>query len=80
MCARVCVCVCVKGCAREPGWGAGRRGRAWCVSPGRWRNPRVCLEVAECADASEGACASEGGQGGERGKVSSAWAWRRSGE
>ncbi|XP_019482990.1 PREDICTED: uncharacterized protein LOC109373540 [Hipposideros armiger] len=32
-----------------------RRGRG----PG-WRNPRVCLEVAECADA--------GGHGGERGK------------
>ncbi|XP_027628091.1 uncharacterized protein LINC01750 [Tupaia chinensis] len=65
---RVCVCVCVRveGRAREQG--VGRRGRAWCVSPGEWRNPRVCLEVAECANAGVSACAGEGGHGGERGK------------
>lgn len=33
--------------------------------PREWRNPRVCLEVAECA--------REGGHGGERGEVSAAW-------
>lgn len=33
--------------------------------PREWRNPRVCLEVAECA--------REGGHGAERGEVSAAW-------
>ncbi|XP_011938781.1 PREDICTED: collagen alpha-1(III) chain [Cercocebus atys] len=65
--ACVCVCVCGEGRARERG--VGKRGRAWCVSPGEWRNPRVCLEVAECTDAGVSACASEGGHGGECGKA-----------
>ncbi|XP_037853248.2 uncharacterized protein [Chlorocebus sabaeus] len=60
--ACVCVCVCGEGRARERG--VGKRGRAWCVFPGEWRNPRVCLEVAECTDAGVSACASEGGHGG----------------
>lgn len=50
------------GCS---GGGAGRLGRAWCVSPGEWRNPRVCLEVVvvKCANAGVSACAGEGGHG-----------------
>lgn len=54
----------MSGGAAAGGGEAGRLGRAWCVSPGEWRNPRVCLEVVvECADASVSACAGEGGHG-----------------
>lgn len=60
--------------------GGGETRQSLVRLPGRVRNPRVCLKVVKCADAGVSACAGEGGHQGERGKVSSAWRWGRSGE
>ncbi|KAI5243695.1 Triple Functional Domain Protein [Manis pentadactyla] len=57
-----------QGRACELGAGSGETRHRLVRLPGEWRTPRVCLEVAECADSGVSACAGEGGPGGERGK------------